>query len=324
MERKAWLVYNPAAGKIPSTLVLGRVVRVLAAHGWAVEVHAARHGGHVTELAHAAAQAGLDAVFVAGGDGTLGRAAAGLMGSATALGVLPAGTANVFAQDLGLPALSWTHWRALEHSARMLANAPVLSMDMGLCNGQPFLLWAGAGLDAVIVHHLEPRRRWEKPFTVPQYATLAVWAATTHRPLHLRVTVDGHAIAGEFILAVASNIRRYAGGIAMLTPQAFLDDGMLELWLFRGRSFGDVFWRAWELWRGRHLNSPQVVRLPFRQARLQSEAPLTYQLDGEPYTFPAAVTLTVAPRSLRVLVPQPAAQRLFRQRPTAARIIPTA
>lgn len=311
--RRAWLVYNPAAGRLPPTLVLGRVVRALQAWGWQVVPHEARNAEHVTHLARQAAQAGLEALFVAGGDGTLGRAAAGLMGSATALGVIPTGTANVFAQELGLPTFSWTNWWGLEHSARLLARAPILPMDLGLCNETPFLLWAGAGLDAAVIHRLEPRRRWEKPFTVPQYATLAVWLATTQPPLRLKVTVEGRTLADDFLLAVASNIRRYAGGIATLTPRAYLDDGVMELWLFRGRSLEDAARRAWELWRGQHLRSSEVLQLPFTQARLESEGPLSFQLDGEPYTFPSTVTLRVVPQALRVLVPPTAARHLFRR-----------
>jgi diacylglycerol kinase (ATP) len=97
------LAYNPAAGRFPSRLLAGRAAKVLRASGWDISVKQSSNGAHITRLARQAAEDHLDAMFMAGGDGSINRAVAGLAGSETALGVLPAGTSNVFAQELGLP-----------------------------------------------------------------------------------------------------------------------------------------------------------------------------------------------------------------------------
>ena len=151
---KCLVAYNPAAGRYPSRLLVERAARVFQQVGWTVQLEQTQNSEHITRLARQAAQAGMDYFIIAGGDGSVNRAVAGLINSETALGVLPAGTSNVWAQELGLPGLSWTRWIALEESARRLAQAHIQTIDVGVCNQQPFLLWAGVGLDGFIVHRI--------------------------------------------------------------------------------------------------------------------------------------------------------------------------
>lgn len=112
--RCALLVYNPKAGKIPPELLTSGVVHTLQDFGSEVAIEASRSGEHITRLARQAAQAGLDALFIVGGDGSVGKAASGLMGSRTALGVLPGGTANVWALEIGLHRSRCECWRPNE------------------------------------------------------------------------------------------------------------------------------------------------------------------------------------------------------------------
>lgn len=151
-----------------------RAADVLRASGWKIRLLRTHSAEHVTQLACRAASEGKEALFVVGGDGTINLAVRGIAGSQTALGVIPAGTANVLAQELGLPGLTWTRWMALEESARRLAKAHVQMADIGECAGTPFLMWAGVGLDAFAIHHIEPRPR-EKNY-------LQTWSTQPRQP----------------------------------------------------------------------------------------------------------------------------------------------
>lgn len=172
------MIYNPNAGRFPSGILAERAADVLRAHGWDIRLIRTQDADHVTRLARRAVEEEKDALFVVGGDGTINLAVRGLAGSATALGVLPGGTANVLAQELGLPGLTWTRWMALEESARRLASAPARLVDIGQCAGIPFLMWAGVGLDAFAIHHIEPRPRGEKLFANVAYAASTAWHAS--------------------------------------------------------------------------------------------------------------------------------------------------
>lgn len=311
---KALLIFNPVAGRYPSRLLTERAAAVLKKMGWEVEIETSEKGEDFTRLSREAARNKLDAVIVVGGDGSINRAVAGLVGTETALGVLPAGTANVWAQEFGLPGLSWTRWMALEESARRLVACRVEKVDVGLCNANYFLLWAGVGLDAFVVHRIEPRKQWEKHFAVVQYAATAVWKASVWHGINLQVKSGGHHLNGHYMLAVASNVSLYAGGLAKISPGAILDDGIMDLWLFEGDNLEDTVKQAWDLWSGRHVYSDRVKCIPFKEVSLQSDTQIFIQLDGEPEVGDREVTIRVVPRGLKVLVPEGAPVDLFHHR----------
>ncbi len=307
----ACMVYNPVAGRYPSGMLAERAAHLLSSNGWQIEIIPTHSGEHLTELAYQAAADGLDAFLVVGGDGSLNRALPGLLDSRTALGVLPAGTANVWAQELGLPGLTWTRQTALEESARRLLDAQVHCVDVGLCNGHPFLLWAGIGLDGFVIHRMEPRPRWVKYFAVAHYVTSAALSATAWQGVDLQVEVDGQCIEGHFLMALVSNVHLYAGGYARLEPWARLDDGRMGLWLFQGESIFDTVQMTWSLAMGEHLNSHQAQQFNCCTLRLKSETPLYVQLDGEPLDIRDGLFIEVRPRALHVLAPEQTPYPLF-------------
>jgi diacylglycerol kinase (ATP) len=305
------IVYNPTAGRFPSQMLCERAATVLSNRGWSMTLERTRSGEHVTELAMLAVSQGMDAFFVAGGDGSLNQAIIGLIGSRTALGVLPCGTANVWAQELGLPGLSWTRWLALEESARLLSDAQVKMVDIGICNHRPFLLWAGVGLDAFVVHRIEPRSRWEKHFAFIQYATSVVWHTSYWHGVNLRVKINDNEISGHFLLALVSNIHLYAGGLAQLSPNARLDDGIMDLWLFEGDTLGDTVQLAIELFSGSHVLSKRVQHYSFHHLEVLSESQTYTQVDGEPHGVGESVIIDVEKEQLAALIPENIPRSLF-------------
>lgn len=309
------LAYNPTAGRFPSGILAERAADVLREYGWQIQLEQTQSGEHIIQLAQQAAEKGLDAFFIVGGDGSVNYAASGLVGTETALGVLPAGTANVFAQELGLPGLSWTRWMALEESAKRLALASSRSMDVGFCNNHIFLLWAGIGLDAFVVHRIEPRTRLEKHLSVFHYTASAVWHASFWRGINLRVEVDGSQIHGHFLLALASNIRLYAGGMATVSPNARLDDGIMDLWLFEGETLADTVQVTWEIWSGQHVESSKAKQFSIQQAHLESDSLMYVQVDAEPIAGGGSVDIRISHRALKVLVPDQTPHTLFDRGP---------
>ena len=307
------LIYNPNAGRFPSGILAERAANVLRASGWDIRLMMTHDGNQVTELARKAAAEGKDALYVVGGDGTINLAVRGLVGSSTALGVLPGGTANVLAQELGLPGLTWTRWMALEESARRLADADVRQVDIGMCGDTPFLMWAGVGLDAFAIHHIEPRPRGEKLFANVGYAASTAYLASLWHGINLEVTADALQISGHYLLAIMSNIHLYAGGLAQLSPYALLDDGMIDLWLFEGDTIGDTIQRAWDLYAGRHVDSEKVRNVSFRHLELKSDKPLYVQVDAEPLAYEdRCIEINVINQGLRLLVPKHTPRELFK------------
>ena len=313
LMRRALLLYNPAAGRTPIKTFVPSVVGPLRAAGWRVELAETLSGSHATSVAREAAAEKFDAVFAVGGDGTVGQVANGLLNTETALGVLPAGTMNVWAMELGLRTFEWPFGTdALAENAALLANAPVHSVDVGLCNDHAFLLWAGIGLDAMTIHQLEPRARAEKYVSVPQYVAATMWNAAVWHGMDLRVWADDQRVDGHFLLAVAINIRRYVGGMAVLSPHAFLDDGEMDLWLINGSTLADAIRAFFDVLAGSHVTSDQARRMPFASARVESETPFSVQMDGDPMLGGKQVRLSVLKKALKVLMP-PVGTKLLKE-----------
>jgi YegS/Rv2252/BmrU family lipid kinase len=309
--RNAVIIYNPTAGRFSVKPFIKSAIKELESAGWKVDAAETKSGEHIIELAKQAAAEKKDAVFAVGGDGTIGNVVNGLAGSETALGVLPAGTANVWSIELGLRPFAWTHPWVLRKNASILANAPYQRVDVGLCNQVYFMMWAGIGLDALTIQSLEPRMRLDKFFAMPEYAARTIWNAAQWSGLRLRLWADEHEVEGHFILAVVTNIRHYMGGLSNLSPDAYINDGLLDLWLFSGSNLGDALRHAYELWRGSHVNSEAAQCITFRNLRVEADSPYWIQTDGEARGSAKIAEISVQPHVLKLLMP-PAGMDLLR------------
>lgn len=307
---KCLLIFNPAAGQLDARRDLERAMALLASRGWRIAMAETTFAGSATETARAAAASGQEVVLVAGGDGTLHEVVNGLVGSEVALGVLPVGTANVWAREIGMPtALPLVS--DLLPAARALAEGRVYRIDVGRAGGRHFLLWAGVGFDAWVTREVRPeiKRRLGPLAFVP--AVLGTAARFAGSPVML--SIDGRRLARRALVVEVANAQLYAA-IARLSPEACLDDGRLDISIFKGEG---VFYLARHIFRiltHRHLRDPHIERYLARQVSIRSRMPLPVQVDGEPSgTTPIAIQ--VVPRALRVIVPRRVRPGLLRGQP---------
>src|SRR3990172_6042493 len=301
--RVAWVVHNPAAGRFPSEPLVRRAAGVFSAAGWSVRFETAARRDQLHELVLRAVDGGADVLAVGGGDGTVGLAASLLRGSDPALAVFPTGTANVWARELGTPPPHWSQRGNLDLIAERLVNGEVRKVDLGEANGRAFLLWGGAGPDARFVILAEPRRRVDKVLPTAMYAIHTLRSAHGWDGLDLEVSWPGGRVRGRYLVAVASNVRSYGGGLLRLAPEACVDDGLLDFWILEGHTIGDTVVRLLQVARGLHLKGAGFVHFRASRAELRSSSYLPMHFDGEPGTVRSPVVLTVLPRELRVLLP---------------------
>ncbi len=299
-ERSAVLIYNPAAGRGLAEARLSRIVAALARSGWEAALRPTRAAGHATELARAAAAEGVEAVFALGGDGTLREAAAGLLGAPTALGFLPLGTANVMARVLGVPPRPVAAAAALTRGAGSPGSS-TRELDVGLCDGEPFLMQASAGLDAAALARTGSRAK--RRLGRAAVATAAIGAWWSYGYPRFAVRAGGRELEGT--LAVAANIPFY-GGPWKMAPAARTDDRRLDVVVFRGAGRAATLGFARDLLLGRHLRRGDVDSFTAEEIEIEGPPWLALQLDGDPLTGSGAPTLRrirLAPERLRVLVP---------------------
>jgi YegS/Rv2252/BmrU family lipid kinase len=227
-HRRATLLVNPAARGVAKRLDPDRAVRYLRKQGFDIELHTPHSASETTAAAAASAARGDHLLFVAGGDGSMRDAAAGLAGSQTALAPVPAGTVNIFARELGLP-----------HGLRAAIDAHlagrIVRIDLGRADHSAFLLMASAGWDAGIVRDVSLGLKTRIGDLA--YAVRAAVAMPRLRAKPAQWEVDGSHHAGPLALMVVSNTRLY-GGRVRLTPLALADDGQLDIVALAGGSAG--------------------------------------------------------------------------------------
>lgn len=270
--------------------------------------------GDATRLAAAAAAEGCQLVFAAGGDGTLREVASGLTHSQTILAPLPVGTANSFARELGMPIAGVLQSPALDRYDDLLCGGTVQQMDIGWNGKEIWLLWCGVGLDSYVIDRVEPRPRWSKSLGQTGYILQSLPWIPLFEGVPMSVEVDGTPINDTFMLVVISNCRRY-GGEVVLNPTATLDDGVFEVWLFRGEKLQDAVRYGTALLTGRHGDEPGVTILRARHVSVRSERPWPVHMDGEK-AGSTPFWCTIRPGALRLLVPTSAPADLFHARGT--------
>ena len=119
-----------------------------------------------------------------------------------------------------------------------------------------------------------------------------------------RLWVDGQEISGQYLMAVVSNIRKYIGGMVTISPDAYLDDGLMDLWLFPGSTMEETVRHALEVATMQHVSSKSIQRISFRKLRVESASPIYLQMDGDPAPTSNRVEVEVLHRGLRLLVPE--------------------
>jgi diacylglycerol kinase (ATP) len=329
---QAELIYNPSSGQVVVRHELDDVIAFLSRYGWSVTLRETSKPLEATELARHAVNRGAKAVIAAGGDGTINEVANGLVHTDVALGVLPMGTTNTWALQMGIPTLNpmlpgiqavkliaalegriarplpASYYRkVLLEAARVLVEGHTVTVDMGELCGRYFLMWAGVGFDAIIVQSISPRGKrasgsWAYVF--PTIESIHKYSGTD-----VCLNLDGRTMKVSTPLIVVSNIQLY-GGIVEIGAKACVNDGKLDVCIFKGDGFFTFVQQALKVFTHRHLQDPNVEYYQCREIVVESARLLPVHMDGEPFTM-TTVSIHTVPSSLKVIVPKTAPANLF-------------
>ncbi len=292
--RRVLIVFNPTAGAGRRRRLM-RALAALGACGVRHDLAETRAPGHAETLARDAAARGVALVVAAGGDGTIAEVAAGLAGSAAALGVLPLGTANVVALELGLPL-------SPERAVAVLAAGRHAMLRPGLARfadgrARLFVQMLGAGFDAAVVANLDLglKRRagraayvWQTLRELPHYGFAPIAAA-----------LDGHATRAASVIVTKG--RLYAGRYR-IAPDARPADPGFQVVLFRHPGALHATLAGAALPLGLIARLPGVEILPAHRIALHAAEAVPIQADGDP-AGRLPVEIADAPWPLRILVP---------------------
>jgi diacylglycerol kinase (ATP) len=300
--KRVVVAINPTASFGASRDVGPAVVQTLRAMGHEVTSLTEPDIESLLEVAHTALRSRPDALVVVGGDGMVNLGVNLLAGTRVPLGIVPSGTGNDMARGLGIP-----HDDA-EAAIRMLGDAlqrpprviDVVRMTWTDADGTPaerrFVGALSAGFDAIVNERANHMRHPKGP---SRYILALLAELVRLTPLSYRLVLDGEPLEQRALLvSVANNVS--LGGGMKITPDALLDDGLLDVMIVKPLSrvaFLRIFPRVF---RGEHTSDPRVVMRRAKRVRVEVDVPLVAYADGE-RMGPLPVDLEVEPGALRVL-----------------------
>ena len=294
--KKGVLIYNPTAGQKDRRGVMSSLIDELKLQGLEL-ANAPTHGpGHATRIVRDFLPSGPSVVAVCGGDGTVSEAAAALLGTDVPLAVLPGGTSNVLALELGIPL-------DLAEAKKLIVEGSPRVVRAGVANERPFLLMAGVGLDARVMGKMSLfLKRW---FGRAGIGLTVLSELLRYEFPRLDVEIDGVHHPATF--AVVCNSKHYAGDW-IAAPDASLEDDVLDTVLFNSRSRRDFtkFFLGMKARDARHLKDGYAKIVRGRNVRITSlePYPIETQVDGD-CVLETPVECRISQRTLRVLAPKP-------------------
>jgi diacylglycerol kinase (ATP) len=267
------------------------LVRDAFAHrGLSGTVHVTERAGHARELATAAVADGAELIVVWGGDGTVNEVGSALVGSSTALGLIPAGSGNGLAASLCVP-------RDPAAALQRLFSRPPRAVDVGFLSERPFFNIAGIGLDAHIADRFNRRERGRRGKW--PYIMIGVREGLRYKAQEYDVELDGQHRRMSALFIAFANGREYGMG-ACISPDAELDDGLLEATIVEDRSALARFVDARHLALRSIARAPRVLVRQVRSAAVTTDGPIQYHVDGEPGVLSGRVTIRILPGALQV------------------------
>jgi diacylglycerol kinase family enzyme len=294
MRRRFFLLTNPGAGLTGSPLVDAVADGLLRAGAVLTITQPADFATARCQAREASVSGRYDAIIAGGGDGTIRQVAASLLGTEVPLGLIPVGTGNVLAHEIGLV-------REARAIVAMLLNGAVIGAACAYANDEPFLLMAGAGFDGRVIAALDHRLKGQvgkAAYAGPMLGALA------HPVDTLTVTVDG--APHEASWAVIANARHYGGSFVMARRTGIRERGLQAI-LFKAKNRGVLVQQLMALAMGqldaRAASHGDVEMLTCARASIRAQHPVPTQIDGDAFgTTPLEVAAGSA--ELQLIVPE--------------------
>lgn len=291
------VLVGPTAGRGRHHHLLEDILGALRANGAQMHRLTATTVEGALRASREAVSSGATALVVVGGDGTVHLGLQAVAGTGVPFGVVPAGTGNDFATELGVPAQPVTAARAV---ADALAAGRTRAVDLAHMSGPDgYQRWfgavLGAGFDAV-VNERANAMRWPKG---RRRYDVAIFAELVRlKPRHYRITLDADPLEVDAVLVAVGNTACYGGGMRMC-PEASATDGILDVVVAGAISRTTLLRLQPKVYKGTHVAHPMVNTYRARTIELDADG-ITAYVDGE-RACPLPVTVTAAPAALTLL-----------------------
>ncbi|MBC8161992.1 MAG: diacylglycerol kinase family lipid kinase [Roseiflexaceae bacterium] len=293
--KRAFVVLNPVAGRTAPDAVEAAISAAFDGGSWTYDIYQTEPDVDLQERVRAAVAAGCDLVIAAGGDGTVSMVANCLVGSDVALGILPAGSANVLALELGIPA------DINAAAALLVGDHHQRELDVMRMENNYFILQIGVGLDSLMIK--ETDRESKRAFGRWAYMRTLANNLVGFESQRFSIVVDGKRLrprAAQVLIANAGTL-----GARPLTWGDHIQpsDGHLDLCIVKVRSLLDYPRVLYQFLTGRRRGSSNIEYMRIQESvTIACDRPLPVQADGE-IIGTTPISVRVVPHGIRVIVP---------------------
>jgi len=288
-KKEILFIINPNSGNKKGALVADVVDAYLDTNKFNYKVVLTEYAGHAIEITANAVNEKIDCVVAVGGDGMINEVFQSLVNTSTALGIIPFGSGNGVARSLGIP---MNYKRAI----KLLNRASIRIIDTGRFNEKPFLGVAGIGFDGLI--SAEFSRSASRGLKT--YLKLILKNFFNYQSNDYSIEVKDQRIDAKAFIIAFANTNQY-GNNAIIAPNARVDDGKLDIVVFKDMPKWKIPIVAMKIMNGTIHNSKDVIILQNAEVKVSTNASEAH-IDGEPISTNKENTVHIIPNSLRVMV----------------------
>ncbi|MHB1294675.1 MAG: diacylglycerol/lipid kinase family protein [Anaerolineae bacterium] len=292
---KALFIHNPVSGTHDPDVARATFQSRCEAQGWTCEIVETSADEDASRLTKEALRDSVDLVVAAGGDGTVSATAGGLVGSDVILGIIPLGTGNALAQELGIPT-------DLESAVDLvLGEHDTVTVDVVRGLGRVAFLGVGVGLSAQIMQNTE--RESKRRFGMLAYLWSGLRSLFGVSPRRYWIEIDGQRRRFRASEVMVANSASIGGPTLRWGPDVSMDDGHVDVCIVRVRNLLDLGKALWYVVRGEREKSRNVrCYTAQRRVRITTNRALPVQVDGD-VAGETPIDLEVLPAALKIIVP---------------------
>lgn len=290
--KKIAFVVNPISGTQGKELILKWIDEKLDREKYVPEILYTQRAGHAVEIAAEKAREGVYAVVAIGGDGTINEIARSLVHTQTALGIIPCGSGNGLARHLQIP-------MEAKKAIDVINEGLTEIIDYGKINEIPFFCTCGVGFDAFV--SLKFSQAGKRGPLV--YLEKTLRESLKYRPERYELEMDGNTIRYKAFLIACGNASQY-GNNAYITPQATLDDGLLDVTILEPFTVLDVPALAFQLFNKTIDQNSRIKTFRCQSLRIHRDKPGVVHYDGDPIMMGDTLDVKIVQKGLKVIVPR--------------------
>jgi len=292
-KKKFVFIVNPKAGITPKSKVVIELLagNIFPSSRFIPEVRFTERAGHATEIAKDAVERRVDIVVASGGDGTVNEVACAMVNTGIPMGILPAGSGNGLARCLGI---SMSYALAL----RTIIRGKTKLMDVATVNDILYTSIAGIGFDAHVA------QKFSETYIrgMISYMKITLNEFRSYKPQTYKITIDGVSMEKHALMIIFANSDQF-GFNTRIAPQAKVDDGLLDICVFKKMPAAQLINVGYHLLRGTPAKSGYAEYFRGKEITIENIADPLMNIDGEPKIIGSPVKINIKPLALCVIVP---------------------